>query len=74
VRVTFRLLDTGALRVDTGSGPYEVPFATAPFTGDRAVRAFGWRRGATLPPWRVEQDAPVACTILAATTEIKVTN
>lgn len=83
VRVTFRLLDTRALRVDTGSGLYHLPFASlaegvldaAPpsFTGDRALRAFGWRRGAAQPPWRIEQDTPVPCTLLAATTEIKVT-
>lgn len=74
-RVTFRLLETGRLDVDTGMGVRPVPFpagATLPFTGDVAVRAIGWRRGIAQPPWRVEQDQPLPCTILSVTTDIKV--
>ena len=74
IRVVFRLLETGMLRADTGEGARAVPLATggaASFSGDVAVRALGWRRGAGLPPWRVAQDDPVPCTILSVTTEIK---
>jgi hypothetical protein len=74
VRVTFRLLDSSILRADTGSGRQRVPLPAAAgggrFSGDVAVRALGWRRGAGRPPWRVSQDDPASCTILAVTTEI----
>lgn len=73
VRITFRLLETRALTVDTGSGPRGLPLpAGAGFTGDVMTRAIGWRRGIATPPWRVAQDLPRPCTILSVTTEIKV--
>jgi hypothetical protein len=71
VRVTFRLDSATALRADTGAGPRPVPLPGAgPISGDVAVRALGWRRGAAEPPWRVAQDDPASCTILSVTTEI----
>lgn len=73
VRITFRLLSSTALRADTGAGPRPVPLpasADGGFSGDVAVRALGWRRGASEPPWRVGQDDPAPCTILSVTTEI----
>ena len=84
VRVTFRLLETRGLRVDTGKGPKAVPFRrldrseildrpALPFTGDKTVRALGWNRGGVLPPWRVEQEDPLPCTILAVVTEVGMT-
>jgi hypothetical protein len=82
VRVTLRLFETQSVRLDTGSGLKDVPLHRvghgpqdrnpSPFTGDIAVRAMGWRRGSKLPPWRVEQETPLPCTILSATTEVKV--
>lgn len=73
VRLTFRLLETSALTVDTGAGPRTLALpGTSPFTGDVATRAIGWRRGTASPPWRVTQSAPLPCTILCVTTEIKV--
>lgn len=85
VVLTFRLLDTGALRVDVGRGPQDVVFrrmgpagvldAPAPrFTGDRRLRALGWRRDGTGAPWRVAQDTPLPCTILSVTTQLKVSD
>jgi hypothetical protein len=81
VSASFRLLETRALRVDTGRGFRDVPMKRfgddvldappLPFTGDLTVRALGWRRGGTAPLWRVEQDAPLPCTILAVSTLIK---
>jgi len=75
VESTFRLHETSALRLDTGRGYTEVPFkrfggATLDsplpvFTGDKTVRAFGWRKGATAPLWRIEQDTPLPFTLLA---------
>jgi len=82
VSANFRLLGTRALRVDTGRGARDIPFkrfgttgvldsGPAPFTGDVTVRALGWQRGGTAPLWRIEQEAPLPCTILAVSTLIK---
>jgi len=82
VRITLRLLETQSLRIDTGDGLHELVLHTvgggptdrapSPFTGDLSLRALGWRRGAEQPPWRIEQDTPLPCTLLSATTEVKV--
>jgi hypothetical protein len=82
VRVSLRLFETQSLHIDTGNGLHDVPLHTIgggpkdrspdPFTGDRALRALGWRRGAEQPPWRIEQDTPLPCALLSATTEVKV--
>jgi hypothetical protein len=82
VRVSLRLFETQSLQIDTGDGLHDLPLHTigggpkdrspTPFTGDRAVRALGWRRGADQPPWRIEQDTPLPCALLSATTEVKV--
>jgi hypothetical protein len=82
VRITLRLLATQSLRIDTGGGLREVPLhmlgegptdrSPAPFTGDRSIRALGWRRGMNQPPWRIEQRMPLPCTVLSAITEVKV--
>ena len=82
VRVALRLFETQSLRIDTGDGLRDLPLHTigagpkdrspAPFTGDRALRALGWRRGADQPLWRIEQDTPLPCALLSATTEVKV--
>ena len=76
------MLATQSLHIDTGGGLRELPLHTvgegpmdrspAPFTGDRSVRALGWRRGTEQPPWRIEQATPLPCTLLSATTEVKV--
>ncbi len=82
IRVSLRLLATQSLHIDTGGGLRDLPLRTmgeaamdsspAPFTGDRSVRALGWRRGAEQPPWRIEQTTPLPCTLLSVTTEVKV--
>jgi hypothetical protein len=82
VRITLRLLATQSVHIDTGAGLRELPMHTigegpmdrspAPFTGDRSLRALGWRRGIEQPPWRIEQNTPLPCTLLSATTEVKV--
>jgi hypothetical protein len=82
VRISLRLFETQSLRIDTGDGLRDVPLHTIgggpkdrspdPFTGDRALRALGWRRGTEQPPWRIEQDTPLPCALLSATTEVKV--
>ena len=73
IRITFRLLASGALRADTGDGLRSVTLPAGAgdlFTGEVAVRASGWRRGSQRPPWLVEQDEPAPCTILSVTSEI----
>ena len=82
VRITLRLFETQGLRIDTGDGLREVALLTVgggpadrnppPFSGDLSLRALGWRRGSEQPPWRIEQDTPLPCALLSATTEVKV--
>ncbi|MBC7953432.1 MAG: hypothetical protein H7Z12_16630 [Rhodospirillaceae bacterium] len=82
VRAHFRLLDTKALHLDTGRGLTPIPFrrfgqqqfdaAPPPFSGDVQIRAIGWKRDAFQPLWRVRQDVPLPCTILAVSTEMKI--
>lgn len=82
VRAHFRLLDTKALHIDTGKGLTAIPFrrfgrhqfdaAPPPFSGDVQIRAIGWRRDAMQPLWRIAQDVPLPCTVLAVATEMKV--
>lgn len=82
VSVTFRLLHTAALSVDIGNGVRPVPFrrlgpdvldrGPSLFTGDRTLRAIGWRRDVTQPLWRIEGEAPLPLTLLSVTTEIRV--
>jgi hypothetical protein len=84
VSVTFRLLNTAALSVDLGRGSVEVPFRRLgpavldrppePFSGDRTLRALGWRTDASRPLWRVEGAVPLPATLLSVTTELKVTD
>jgi len=82
VAITFRLKDTSALRLDTGRGIIDVPFKgfgsnvlDAPptlFSGDKTVRALGWRRDGTESLWRVEQSTPLPFSLLSVATEISV--
>jgi hypothetical protein len=82
VRITLRLFETQSLRIDTGDGLRDVVLHGVgggptdrnpdPFTGDLSLRALGWRRGSERPPWRIEQDTPLPCALLSATTEVKV--
>jgi len=82
IAFTFRVRDTAALRLDVGNGLQDVPFKRfgqgvldqpiAPFTGDRKVRAYGWREGGVAPLWRIEQDTPLPFTLLSVASEISV--
>lgn len=85
IRATFRLSGTAALAVDTGAGPRPLPFQTLgaasvldqpprAMDGDVSVRALGWHRDPHVPLWRIVQDAPLPCTVLSVTTEVKVTD
>ncbi len=82
IEASFRLLDTAQLSVDVGEGPMPVSFQSfgddlldqpvTPFTGDRSVRALGWRDAGMDPLWRVVGAAPLPFTLLSVTTEMKV--
>ncbi len=82
IAITFRLWETAALHLDTGLGLKDVPFKRfgntlldAPlsaFSGDKTVRALGWRSDDTSPLWRVDQDTPLPFTLLSVSTEMSV--
>jgi len=80
VAVVFRLFQTTSLRLDTGGGFVDLPFKrfgpvmldrpASTFTGDRRVRALGWKRSADQPLWRIEQDTPLDFTLLSVASEL----
>ncbi|MBI1243609.1 MAG: hypothetical protein GC202_01260 [Alphaproteobacteria bacterium] len=83
IEASFRLLDSRQMRVDTGAGPIDVPFrsfnaatafgnAVAAFTGEKRVRALGWRRAGVDALWRIELPSPLPFTLLSVTQEMKV--
>lgn len=85
VRGVFRVKDTAALRLDVGAGYRDVPLrqigedeildTPAPIvSGDIAVRALGWKRDGVSALWRIEQDAPLAFSLLSVITEMKVSS
>lgn len=75
IAMTFRLQGTSALRVDVGYGLLDVPFKQfgstgldnrpQAFTGDKTVRAFGWRADGTAPAWLISQDTPLPFRLLS---------
>ncbi len=82
IAVTFRLEETAALRVDLGRGLQDLPLhrlgprpvdgVPPRVSGDRRLRALGWRRDIDVPLWRIEQDAPLPFTLLSVTMDMKV--
>jgi hypothetical protein len=80
ISVTFRLQDTSALTLDVGRGYIAVPFQTLgpvlldqavpSFTGDKTVRALGWRTVGPEPMWSIRQDTPLPFTLLSVATKI----
>lgn len=83
IEVSFRLLESCQMRIDTGSGFVDVPFrgfgganafdgAIQPFTGEKRFRALGWKRTGVDPLWRIELPAPLPFQLLSVTQEMKV--
>lgn len=80
VALTFRFLNTAALYVDTGRGVIDCPLRRLGtsalganidlFTGDRSLRAYGWRKDASRSVWRIEQSAPLPFTLLSVASEM----
>ena len=81
VSVTFRLLETPAVKVDLGKGPQPLALRRfnidhfdappMPFTGDATLRGLGWRKDRMAPLWRIIGTAPQPLTLLSVTTEIR---
>lgn len=80
ISVTLRVRDTAAAKLDVGRGYIDVPFQTLgaelldqppiPFTGDKTVRALGWRTVGPTPLWSIRQDAPLPFTLLSVATKV----
>ncbi len=80
ISVTFRLQETAALRLNVGRGYADVPFQSlgptlldqpAPaFTGDKTVRALGWRTVGPDALWSIRQDVPLPFTLLSVATKV----
>lgn len=80
ISVTLRVRDTAAAKLDVGRGYIDVPFQNlgmglldqppASFTGDKTVRALGWRTVGTTPLWSIRQDLPLPFTLLAVATKV----
>jgi hypothetical protein len=82
ISVTFRLLRTSVLYLDTGRGLVHIHFKRfgagildtppQPFSGDVTVRTLGWRDSGIAPLWRIEQNVPLPLTLLSVSTELSV--
>ncbi len=75
VSLTLRLRETPAVRLDVGRGYIDLPFRTlgeglldappVPFTGDKTVRALGWRTIGPTPMWSIVQETPLPFNLLS---------
>ncbi len=80
VALTLRLQETAALSLDTGRGYKEIPFKRfgagvldskpPAFSGDKKVRALGWKKDGTRPLWSIKQSTPLPFTLLSVSAEI----
>jgi hypothetical protein len=80
ISITFTLLNTGALRIETVTGSVDAPFRrfgknvldSKPlrWSGEITVRTFGWLAQSVRPLWRIEQDTPAPFALLSVVTEI----
>ncbi len=82
ISMTFRVRDTGAIRIDTGRNIVDIPFrrfgdeildAPPPlYSGDKTIRTLGWIADGTSPLWRIEQDTPLPFTLLSVSIELSI--
>lgn len=80
ISVTLRVRDTAAAKLDVGRGYIDVPFQNLgaglldqppiSFTGDKTVRALGWRTVGPTPLWSIRQDLPLPFTLLSVATKV----
>jgi hypothetical protein len=84
IALTFRLQDTCALQIDVGYGPIDVPFKQfgsarlderpEAFTGDKTVRALGWRADGTVRTWLIRQDTPLPFKLLSIVLQVSLSD
>lgn len=82
VSITFRLWETGALRLDIGKGLRDISFKRMGqelfdiprvlYCGDKTIRSTGWRSSNFQPIWRIEQDIPLPFTLLAVSSVMSI--
>jgi hypothetical protein len=84
IDLTLRLQDTYALQIDVGYGLIDVPFKQLgdsrlgerpkAFTGDKTVRAFGWRADGTARAWLISQDTPLPFKLLSVVLRVSLSD
>lgn len=78
----FRIMSSKSLRLDFGSGCFEVPLKkifrnqildSPPlvFSGDIELRSIGWIRDLEKPMWSIQSEVPCGFTLLSVVNEIK---
>lgn len=78
----FRIINSKSLKLDIGSGCFEVPLKkifrdkildSPPmnFSGDVELRSVGWIRSLEKPMWSIKSEVPSAFTLLSVVNEIK---
>ena len=82
VKACFRVINTNTLEIDTGAGvQQEMPYALNSYTlnsnvqkqtADIVIRALGWNRNPTQPPWRIIGDLPKPFKIVSVTQDLKI--
>ena len=82
VKGVFRVVDTGSLEIDTGTGLHQEltrPLASylldtlpGPQTADIVVRSLGWIRRPTQPLWLIEGNQPKSFKLVSVTSDIQI--
>lgn len=78
----FRIMNSKSLKLDFGSGYFEVPLKKmyrnqildsppTEYNGDVELRSIGWIRDLEKPMWSIRSDVPCAFTLLSVVNEIK---
>lgn len=79
----FRILNSRSLRLNFGSGYFEVPLKriykdkildtpALNYTGDVELRSLGWKKDMEMPMWSIKSAIPVPFTLLSAIVELKI--
>lgn len=82
VQGIFRIINSKSLKLDIGSGYFEVPLKkifrdqildSPPlnYSGDVELRSVGWIRSLEKPMWSIKSEVPSAFTLLSVVNEIK---
>jgi hypothetical protein len=81
IEALFRLEETQHLSVDVGRGLRDISLRNTGtaldsppplVSGDIRVSAYGWHRDGTEILWRIEQEAPLAFTLLSVATTMSI--